>query len=67
LQRNCFNSEFGEYASCADQRCFKNSGYPFRKNSIHRKKQNTEGGEKLTASGRVVTNEEGKPVKAYVV
>jgi hypothetical protein len=30
-------------------------------------RKNTEGGEKLTASGRVVTNEEGKPVKAYVV
>lgn len=28
--------------------------------------KNTEGGEKLTASGRIVTSEEGKPVKAYV-
>lgn len=38
------------------------------KNSSTEKTQrkNTDGSEKLTAFGRVITNEEGKPVKAYV-
>lgn len=38
------------------------------KNSSTEKTQRkkTDGSEKLTASGRVITNEEGKPVKAYV-
>ncbi|REC45377.1 MULTISPECIES: hypothetical protein [Chryseobacterium] len=36
------------------------------KNLSTEKNKNTEGGEKLTASGRIVTSEEGKPVKAYV-
>lgn len=40
------------------------SGKNLSTEKIQRK--NTEGGEKLTASGRIVTSEEGKPVKAYV-